>query len=94
MEEETSRQMFDKVRARMEMEAESGNDISKYQTDNTDLIDLNSEMQGVVGDIQLYQDIENDRRDVERFFGGDLQLEPFKIKYEVDLGSFRPCTAP
>jgi hypothetical protein len=83
MEEETSRQMFDKVRARMDMEAEGGNDISKYQTDGSDLIDLNAEMQGLVGDIQIYQDIENDRRDVERFFSGDMQLEPFKIKFEV-----------
>jgi hypothetical protein len=85
MEEETSRQMFDKVRARMDMESEGGNDISKYQTDGNDMIDLNAEMQGLVGDIQIYQDIENDRRDVERFFSGDMQLEPFKIKYEVNL---------
>jgi len=85
MEEETSKQMFEKVRELMASERENTNEILKYEQEAAQDVnmDISKEMDQLVTNPQLFVDIENDMRDVEKNFSNDPALEAFKVRFET-----------
>ena len=84
MDDETARQHFEKMNLQMQIDFQNIDEILSYEKEAAlDPIDLTKEMEQLVINPQLFFQIENDMRDVERNFTNDPALEAFKMKYET-----------
>lgn len=83
IEEESSRQLFEKFKELRRAAEESTNEVLVYNNEPLDLLDINKDIDPLVTNPQLFAEIENDYKDVENDFSHDPALEPFKVRYEV-----------
>lgn len=83
MDEETSKQLFEKVDQTIQAEKTIREAVLAYEQDN--IIDHGdgNDLLPLVTNPQLFIDIENDMRDVEKNFSSDPALEAFKSHFEA-----------
>lgn len=84
--EETSQQMFERVKIQIESTKQESEEILKYQTKEAkqDPKQKEQEIKDLKSDASIFPLIERDLQEFNRDFSEDPALENFKLKYEVN----------